>query len=187
MAELAEQYHQLFLIAHLLSIAVGLGAATVADFLFFRFLKDLKITKEESTILSSLSQVIWVALIFIVLSGLALYLSSASAYNQTPKFLVKMIVFAVIIMNGIGLNFLVAPRVEQIFTGQLLQIPRYWRRLAFALGSISITSWYTAAVIGAYRGMPGSFADILKWYLTVLVAAIVASQLAETLFARRKL
>lgn len=186
--EFAREYYEIFLVAHIIALAAGLGAANVTDVLFFKFLKDLKITKEEASTLSSLSQIIWVALVFIVISGLALYAPQAARLNGSPAFLVKMISFAVIIVNGISLNFLIAPRLEQIFSGNAaMLIPRYWRRLAFASGAISITSWYSTAILGGYRSISADFGTILNWYLTVLLIAIVASQIAEMLFAKRKI
>lgn len=186
--EFAREYYEFFLLAHIIAMAAGLGAANVTDVLFLRFLKDLKITKEEAGTLSTLSRVIWVALAFIIVSGLALYAPQAARLNQNPAFLVKMIAFAVVIVNGISLNLLIAPRLEQIFSGNALQlIPRYWRRLAFASGAISISSWYTAVVMGGYRSMPYDFLTILLTYVVVLAIAVIVSQAAEAIFARKKI
>ena len=89
---------------HLFGFGIGLGAVTITDILFFKFLKDFKISEFESDILHTLSQVIWFALTVIIISGLGLYLPEAQELNQSGKFLAKMAVVAVILLNGTFLN-----------------------------------------------------------------------------------
>ena len=125
------------IIAHIIGIAFGVGGATVSDFLFFRFLKDLKISHFESRTLNSVSAIIWIGLIMLVLSGVALYLPQAEQLNESSKFLTKMVVVAVIAVNGVVLNKIVSPKLKRIsfemrhehVSGELRRL----RKIAFAL------------------------------------------------------
>lgn len=183
--------HRIILGVHLLGVVLGLGGATITDIFFFKFLKDYKISREEADVLHTLSQVIWFGLALLVLSGIGLYLPEAETLNHSSKFLVKMVAVAVIIINGSLLNLIVSPRLVKISfgekhhhtAGELHRLHRF----AFALGAISITSWYAAFILGLFRSINLSFGKLLAIYLILLVAAVAFSQLAEKRFPRRDL
>jgi uncharacterized membrane protein len=186
---LLERYYQIILIGHLLGLALGLGGATITDIFFFKFLKDFRISEWEVEILHTLSQVIWFALAILVLTGLGLYLTESKELSQSAKFLVKMIVVAVIIVNGAFLNLLIAPKLVKISfgekhkheTGEL----HYIRKIAFMLGAISIVSWYSAFILGMLQRPPTGFLPLLSIYIFILIVAIVGSQFMEQAFIKR--
>lgn len=177
------------LAAHLVGITLGLGSATITDLLFFKFIKDFRISHEESAIMRTLSQVIWFGLAVLLLSGLGLYLPQAARLNQSSKFLLKVIVVAVIIINGAFLNFLIHPRLVRIsFGGPHHHTPgelRHIRKIAYALGAISAASWYTAFVLGLLPAVSLPLPALLGLYLGLLTLAIFVSQIAERVVARR--
>jgi uncharacterized membrane protein len=178
----------LVLIGHVMGMAVGVGAATIADVFFFRFLKDFHISESESEIMQILSQVIWAALGIAVLTGLALYLPQADVLNESVKFLVKAIVVTVIIVNGAFLNLYISPHLAEISfgeahhhrPGELHQL----RKFAFASGAVSLTSWYTALILGMLKSAPITFHELLAIYIGALAVAITISQLVERSYSR---
>lgn len=174
---------------HVLAMAVGVGAATVTDVFFFRFLRNFKISHEEARLMRVLSSIIWVALICAILTGLALYLTDPLKYNATPKFLAKMGVVLIIALNGALLNAYISPRLTHIsFVHHPLQqidLFRHFRRLAFASGAISIVSWYTALFLGTLRQAPFTLEQITLAYGAILIVAIIGSQIMERRFVRR--
>jgi len=180
---LLAEHHAVFLGLHLLGIAFGLGGATISDVMFFKFLKDLRISTAEKEVLATLSQVIWFGLAVLVLSGLGLYLPESVELNQSAKFLVKMIVVWVIIINGAFLNLLIAPNLVKIsfglshahMPGELHRI----RKLSFAMGAVSLVSWYSAFVLGLLRTSPASFGVILGAYVVLILLGVAISQLVE--------
>ncbi len=186
---LLAEHHNFIVILHIFGVALGLGGATIADIFFFKFLKDLRISEWEAGILHTLSQIIWFALAILVLSGIGLYLPEAQELNQSSKFLVKIVVVFVLILNGAFLNLLIAPKLVKISfgqkhhhqTGELHHI----RKLAFALGAISLVSWYSAFLLGMLRFIPIDFLPLLLIYVGILSGAVMVSQLLERSFARR--
>jgi len=179
---------QTIVILHVFSMGVALGVTTVADFLFFRFLRDLKISQQESEILNTLSMIIWTVLVLIILSGLGLYLPNAESLNGSSKFMVKLTVVGIIILNGIMLNFLIGPNLTKIFGEEVnfSKSPRWVRRLAFAGGAISMTSWYSAFILGSLRKQPYSYWEILGVYLVLVAGAITMSQLVEYAYGKKR-
>jgi uncharacterized membrane protein len=188
--ELLIKYHEVILFVHLVGIALGVGGATITDVFFFKFLKDFRISHEENDVLRSLSQVIWFALGLLVVSGIGLYLPDASLLNQTPKFIVKVLAVAVIILNGAFLNLIVSPKLVRISFGKRHRHQdgelRQARRLAFAMGAISIVSWYSALALGFLpKSLPFSALEIIGSYLALLVLAVITSQIIGHFLSRQ--
>ncbi len=178
--------YKLILLLHAVSSAIGLGAATTADFLFIRFLKDFKISEKEKQTLDFISQLIWFSLGLIILSGIGIYLTRMEELHQSSKFLVKSIIVLIIVINGTFLNLLISPHLIKISFDlqnnndkkEVNRITRM-RKIAFALGAISIISWYSAFILGELSKVNLSFLAILGIYLIFLIVGIVLSQILE--------
>ncbi|MBT5808279.1 vitamin K epoxide reductase family protein [Candidatus Uhrbacteria bacterium] len=185
-----DQYHSVFVLIHVLAMALGLGAATLTDVFFFKFLKDYLISEQESAILSTISEFIWFALGLILMSGLALFLPEASTLLETPKFLAKILIVVVIITNGAILNLVLQPKLIKISfhkkhdhkDGELTRA----RRLAFLLGPISFVSWYTAFILGSLKDVPLELTEILGIYASFLVLGILGGRFIEWHYQNKK-
>lgn len=188
-APLLSQYGDLIVLLHVLSMAIGLSAATFTDIFFFRFLKDFKISEQEAAVLNIFSQIIWLALGLIIMTGLALYIPNADVLNVSAKFFVKLIVVSVIIINGAFLNLFVAPRFFNIKfglphshkKGELLKT----RRIAFMLGPISIVSWYSAFILGSLKESPASFFVLLSGYVLLIGFGVMSGIVTEKYLENR--
>ena len=186
---LLAEFKWLVLMIHLFSFAIGLGAVTITDILFFKFLRDFKISKFEADVLHTLSQIIWFALAVIIISGLGLYLPQMEILNHSGKFLAKMIIVGVIIANGIFLNIAISPKLVRIsFDGKNNHPKRglgRLRKLAYASGALSLTSWYYASALGMAKTPPLGFRGLFVVYLFLICSAIFISQLFEHSFSRK--
>ena len=149
----------IFLIAHLIGIALGAGGAYMSDVLFFhdRSIPTLKLA----------SRVVWIGLAIIVLSGIGLFSLNAAGYLHSAKFLLKMTVVLVIAINGYVFHRVHMPKLEQgIFT----------RGLAVS-GAISITSWTLAIILGALSHISVSYLFGLGLYVLLLLCASLGAVL----------
>ena len=125
----------------------------------------------------------WLALGILVVSGIALYLPNSIELLETPKFLAKVIIVAVIIANGAFLNMVVSPKLIRISfsekheheEGELHRLKKF----AIALGSISIVSWYSTLLLGIASSITLSFVQILGIYIGLLFVGIIVSQTIE--------
>lgn len=174
-----------WVIIHNVGFVLGLGGATITDIFFFRFLKDGRISEEEKGTMDTLSSLIWVGLAILVVSGLMLYIADIPRLSMSPKFILKVVVVGVIILNGFFLNLLVAPRMRAFSFANIVPARRF-RRLAFALGGISIVSWYSAFLLGSFRKIHLSFYGGLAVYGAVLVVTIIGSQIFERIATVRR-
>ncbi|MBP6858050.1 MAG: vitamin K epoxide reductase family protein [Candidatus Pacebacteria bacterium] len=168
----------LWVIIHNIGFILGVGSATITDVFFFRFLKDNTISAQEKGTMDTLTNIIWVGLGILIVSGLALFIPNQVDLAVSSKFLLKVVVVGVIIFNGIALNMFIAPHMRRLsFEGT--KPAKRFRRFAFALGGISITSWYLAFILGSLRNIPINFNFALWAYLTILISVIIGSQIAE--------
>ncbi|MBI4714125.1 vitamin K epoxide reductase family protein [Candidatus Uhrbacteria bacterium] len=175
--------HETILIFNVIGLALGLGAATIADIFFFKFLKDFRISSLEAGVLNTFSQIIWVALGIMFMMELGLFIPNMGALSSSPEFLLKVIVLSVIILNGSFLNLFVAPQFVKIQfhephlhePGELLRT----RQIAFVLGPISLVSWYTALFLTMRPTLHFSFEFLLQIYATSLIVAVIIGQIVE--------
>jgi len=188
MLEIFSEYYPYIVTGHVFFMAVGLGGATIADVLFFKFLRDHTISKNKLTVMNTMSQVIWVALVGIVVSGLMLFLPNVESYLESGRFVGKMTIVTVLLVNGALLNFWIAPKMTRIFPEKgrsLTSSLRRLRKFAFALGAISIVSWYSVFILGSLRTFDFSYTKIMSIYLLLLFIAIVGSQISEIKFSKK--
>lgn len=184
---LLAEYKMFILFGHLIGFVFGVGGATMSDTLFFRFLKDFKITKAENKILKGASEFVWFGLFIVVLTGIGLFLPNSEALLANPKFLLKVVVVAIIIANGAILSLVISPKLVTIAwkgNGKDVRKTRDLRRVAFASGAISFVSWYSALVLGFVTTTPFNFVELLGIYFGLLIVAIVGSQIAENFFGK---
>ena len=183
-APLLAKQKTLWVILHNIGFILGVGSATIADIFFFKFLKDNTISLEEKENMDTLTNIIWVALAILVITGLALFIPEQARLATSSKFLLKVVVVSVIIVNGLILNMFIAPNMRRLsFEGSVPA--RRFRRIAFALGGISFTSWYLAFFLGSLRKIPINFQTAIWVYGAILVAVVVGSQIMERIVTKK--
>jgi hypothetical protein len=184
------QYKQIFVVLHALAAAAGLGSVVVTDTLFFRFLKDFKISQKEDDTLRAISKVVWVIIGIIFLTGLALYLSAPMDYLTKSKFITKLVIFGVIVANGLLLNYLITPKLRKIVFGPIA-VEQSWhlrifRRIAFASGALSLISWLCVFILGSIRSIPLTATKGLLVYVGICAVTILGSQIYATWVKRHR-
>lgn len=176
-------------IFHVLGVSLGVGGAIITDLFFFRFLKDFKISEEEADTLKMLSNVIWTAIIMLIVTGVGLFWPESERLLESSKFLTKMIAVLVLVINGFMLNFLIAPRLVEISFDQEYDKEhkelRHLKHLAFFSGAISITSWLFIFVMGSLRSVALSFEVLLSIYLGLIAIAYLGSRILEKKLLRK--
>jgi len=182
-------YKQFFVTSHIFSVIVGMGTALVSDVLFNVYIKDKKINPTENKTLQVLSRVIWISLLFIVLSGLALFLSDPLRYAYSTKFLVKMVIVLVIIINGYLFWKITHTALKKINFTDTNVHHKYVRirKVSFAFGAVSIVSWLATFILGSMQSIPTSFVVTMGAYSIIIVLAVMSSQIFEYMITHKKL
>jgi hypothetical protein len=178
MIELFQAAREYTLTLHLLGMVLGLGGTTILDFMIFHFLRNYKISSEEAVIMHLVSQLIIIGLVFLLVSGVALFLSDAEGYLASDRFLMKMTALGVVIINGGVLNLYITPSLEKIsLLKEDWEKNEKLKKAAFAVGAISMVSWYAAFFFAMIKDLGEfSYVTLLIPYLLLLGAAVGISQ-----------
>ncbi len=183
----------LLIILHIVGTVLGAGAATVTDYLVFKFAKDTKIDKDEFQILHTISDLIWAGLFLLLVTGfgfISLHLADFTGVRDAyslDKIWAKITVVIILTLNGFFVHYYVLPTLKKRL-GKSLANPSFMKKsfLIFSPGAISSVSWYTALVLGAWRGLEATYFQIMSGYLVILVGAVIASNIAGRSFLFKK-
>ena len=162
-----------------------MGAAFSADILFHFFTADRKLSQAEARTLSILSRTVWYGLLAVTATGAGIFLSNPAGYLASAKFLAKMTIMLVLILNGVVLDRYVQTRL--LGTG-FFTAPQqaFARRVAFICGTISVVSWISILALGVVDGVNSPYASILGLYAAILGTLILASLIVERLWFEPK-
>lgn len=167
-----------FLVIHVLSVVLGMGSALVSDILFNFYSQNRNLHISEKRSLKILAKIVWYSLIVIILSGFAIFFSNPDKYEHSQKFLSKMVIMGVLLINGFVLYKLVEPHFDD--RGLLkFQNKKYIRQIAFACGAVSLLSWTTICVLGVLKSIPVHMTVFISIYTLVLALCVVIALLVE--------
>ena len=165
-------------VVHVIAVVLAMGAALTSDILFSFFAKDKDLNPTEISTLSILSKIVLGGLIIVGLSGAVLFLSNIEKYSHSAKFLAKMSILAVLLINGYVLNKYIWPHLlkKDFF---IAESERNTRRIAFACGAVSVISWLSICTLGVLDRLPISYTVIMSMYLAVIIFGIFVALVIE--------
>lgn len=178
----------LYTTLHLLGVVIGFGGALMSDAMFLTSLKDKKITKTEVRFLHLGSTFVWGGLLLIVISGALLFLQDPVMYMQSAKFLSKMTVIVVIIVNGAMIHSELYQVIVDNVGKRIKASSTFMKKsnLLLTSGAVSIVSWFSAFLLGMWRGIPYSYSQIIVAYVALILIAIgIGLVLKQQFFAKK--
>jgi len=168
---------------HLLGVIIGMGGAFTSDAIFFSSIRDEKVSHTEVRFLKLGGKMVWLGLFIIVVSGLFIFSSNPEFYLHSSKFLSKMTIVAVLILNGLIFHLVHIPRFHRHAESHFPSSEEFMRFAPWLLvgGVISTISWLSALILGLWRGVPYGYGEIMSLYGLVLLMVLVL-----TLIFRKK-
>jgi len=169
------------IIVHLFGLAIGAGGAFMSDAMFLHAIRDQKISQTEMGFLSLGSFMVWAGLILLIGSGIGIFFTNPEGYLASSKFLSKMTVVGIIVINGIVFHLWHIPRIKRHVDRRLPSSKEFTHNRVWLLtgGAISVTSWVSALIFGALKSIPYSYAEIILVYLVLVSIAIIIANLAK--------
>ena len=158
----------------------------MSDIMFFSTIKDEKVSKTEMRFLRIGSAFVWLGIIVLVVSGLGLFMTNSEGYLASSKFLAKVSIVSIIILNGIFFHISHLPRIKRHVDHHFPSSDEFMRHrpLLLSSGAVSFVSWTSAIILGGLKSVPYSYRAIMLGYL---VAVSVAILIAQVLFKHRPL
>lgn len=167
---------------HAISAFLGIGAVLLTDLLFFKLMKNFRFSLEEIGKMKKLSNIIWVILTVLVLSGIYLTITGGLIY-ESPKFILKMTVVGIVIINGFFLNFYVTPKLHRISFHESHtdenDLPDKMRKIAMFAGAISFLSWGLAFTLGKMNVLPMALSSGIALYLGLIILIVIVASLTK--------
>ncbi|MFT4893073.1 MAG: hypothetical protein ACI8Z7_000868 [Candidatus Nanohaloarchaea archaeon] len=136
---------------HFLGAVTAVGAVLSTDLInSYYFLHPSKF-EYELKVEELLSLMIWAGLFVLSVTGTLMFLKNP-AFIQSQMFQLKMLVVAVLFLNGVFLNQWASPRLSKINDSEetRLRDKRKFEIVAGISALISVTGWMTALLIGYF-------------------------------------
>ena len=171
----------IYLIAHIFGVILGAGGAFASDAIFFKTVKDGVIEATELGFMKLMSKLVWGGVVILIISGVLLFFTDPAGYLASSKFLVKVTIVAVIVINGIIFHFIHLPHISNHVGLKINESPTFLKKSTFlmASGAVSMVSWISTVILGMLRKMPYSYFEILSLYLFLVIFAIIISLVAK--------
>ena len=143
--------------AHILTVAIGFGAAFLADFHVVARL-GRPIDDELTTTLHLCHSVIWKMVIGMWVTGLILVQIRTGFVleNFTPKLISKLVTVAILTANAFLISKIAMPLVEENRGRSLMWLPLSSKLCLAGIGAISSASWMLALAMGSSKVLAGS-------------------------------
>jgi hypothetical protein len=166
--------HTIALIVHLIGLVFGLGGATVTDLIFVKGVRQRHVGHTLLMVMEAASKVVLAGYAMLVVSGVALITTGT---HTTPRFWAKMVVVAIIGLNGIAAHRITFPRLSATMQTRRADITIGFLHQLSVTAAISATSWYAALVMGAWKSASLSFTVWMICYVVLLLGAVLMSLL----------
>jgi hypothetical protein len=164
----------LWTVIHVLSAVIGMGSALASDFLFNMYARDKTLSQTEVKTLRFLSDAVWIGIGMIIVSGIGILFSNPEKYLQSSKFISKMGVMCMLLLNGVILSKFISPHLSD--NGLLKRASKKsLRQYAFMGGGISVYSWVVVCSLGVLDSIPLHYTDFFIGYLAVLCCIIIGA------------
>ncbi|MBI3250374.1 MAG: hypothetical protein HYZ61_00765 [Candidatus Andersenbacteria bacterium] len=177
------------IIFHLVGVILGAGGAVLSDAMFFSSIRDRKLTKTELRFMRMGSHFVWAGLAILVTTGTIIFSSNPEFYMASTKFLAKVTIVSLIILNGIFIHIWHIPRFRRHAGHHLPSSDEFMRARPYLMvsGALSTTSWIWAFVLGSLSSLPFSYSLIMTAYgANLIFAGVVALLLMNHLIPHHR-
>lgn len=172
--------YSIFVLIHLVGVAIGFGSAIVGDYLFMISLSDdHRIDKKELKILKATGRLVWVGIVVLVSSGFVLFYMKDFAPLEQARVLAKMTIVGIVIINGLLFHLVHLPFIKDYFKNK--DLPKTTNKIKsrlsfiFISGALSMVSWFSIIILASWRTMSYSYTTIIAFYLIVVfIVSLVA-------------
>ena len=184
---LLEHYQDVFVVVHVIAMSLAIGAATVHDLAFYQQIKFFDREKWNNRVFQISKTLIFSAMFWILISGLGLFWNNRIELLNSPIFVLKLIITAVVFINSFILYQFVLDKVAQSlkYSQNTKPRPSLSRKLAFIMSGISLSSWFSIAALSSVKQLKIEFNILLAFYLGLIFVSILVGLYSEFRFSQR--
>ncbi len=175
------------LTAYEFGLAVGLGSALFSIIFLTKFLRDLRLSTTEVELLRAISQVGWLSLALVFITGTIAFLAPAASHDHVIFSPIQIVILIIMIGAGAIADLLLVPHLITISQqephehqmGELHML----RKSALLISFIVFASWIVAFVLGTIQ-RAWDFTSTGLVYAGIVLIAMMVSQFIERRFGR---
>ncbi|OGF78184.1 hypothetical protein A2W54_03710 [Candidatus Giovannonibacteria bacterium RIFCSPHIGHO2_02_43_13] len=169
-------------LVRVLGFVFGIGGATAVLFLFHKFLNNRDIDESEARSVKGISELIWFGLFLTLLGQFALFAADAGAPEFPAIFFIQTTALFIATISGAVLMIIFAPFLSAIPFNEEERSRTHpslnsLRKPMFIVGSVALSSWYFAFIIGYATGYGPAVLFVV--YALTLAMAVAAAVLWE--------
>lgn len=176
------------LIFHIFGAILGAGGAFVSDAIFFKTIRDGIIEDSELSFMKLGSKLVWLGVLILIISGIFLFYTNPTGYLASSKFLAKVTIVGIIIINGIIFHFVHIPHIYRHTGLKINESESFMKKFSFLLvsGAVSIVSWVSTVILGMLKVVPYSYIQIIGFYFVLVFVAISFALLGKKMILGTK-
>jgi hypothetical protein len=162
-------WYGIITVLHVVSAAIGVGAAAANDSVFMGAIRNRRISNDQFVLIRNASNVVIGGLVILILTGIALLHLNVELWTM-PHFQAKMTVVLILLINGIAFHARVIPMLKEysdITMPKQFITSRQW--LLAITGSTSAVSWFSALIIAVV----GDIGVPYQLYIAIIAVLIV--------------
>jgi uncharacterized membrane protein len=185
---LAYDYQSLIVIIYSLATSLGLGLSITLEVLFLRFLRDLRISIEESSVLNILRQMTWLSLGTMIVSNYAIFIMDSDLLSESPKFLFKVLILFILVGTNLIYDLFISSKLIEIYSDEALKqhiADKYLRAAPFFFAPVSLVSWFSIFMLEMTGDFDLSISQLGVLYISVLTISIMAGGIFSIRTLRR--
>src|SRR3989338_8540424 len=169
-------------LVRVLGFVFWIGGATAVLFLFHKFLNNRDIDESEARSVKGISELIWFGLFLTLLGQFALFAADAGAPEFPAIFFIQTTALFIATISGAVLMIIFAPFLSAIPFNEEERSRTHpslnsLRKPMFIVGSVALSSWYFAFIIGYATGYGPAVLFVV--YALTLAMAVAAAVLWE--------
>lgn len=166
-----------YTIIHVFGAIIGAGGAFVSDGMFFDTVKDGQVAKRELEFMKLGGKFVWLGLSILFVSGILLVSTDPSTYLASHKFLVKVTIVGIIVLNGIIFHTIHIPHIRNHLGIKLSESVTFLKKSSFIMmsGALSFVSWVFTVILGSLRHVPYQYTEILSVYVVCVALAMIVA------------
>lgn len=171
------------LIAHVLSVVLGVGGALLLDIYLIRHLRGAVIREQDVAFADYIEKFVKLGLIGVWASGIAILATAPdgpASVIQNPKVQAKLVIVVVLTLNALIIEGIALPTLRKNVHGHLFDHSSSFAQfLLLSTAAVSSASWLIPLVLGLARELnhvvPADL--ILITYAWLVISAAIATNL----------
>jgi hypothetical protein len=183
--------HTILIIAHVMALSLGLGAAVIADLTVARRALFRAISNDTIETMEFLGHLVTIGLALVWVTGIALVTEMVLAGGtilSNPKFWAKVVIVEVLTINAVAVHSVVLPAFKAQVGKRLFDgLTNAERTVMGVVGAISVTSWGFPVLLGTARELNNvvTMSAVLTAYGIVLIGVAVIAATVTLSLARK--